>query len=89
MSCILLQIRWQHFKCFIVFYTDPTNLLNKQTGFFDKMCQYDHKLQPQFYSYIKVLASNMINCNRKFLHINPMKSNSNHAKAASCLTYNI
>ena len=25
--------------CFIVFYTNLTHLLNKQTGFFDKMCQ--------------------------------------------------
>ena len=27
------------FKCFVVFYTNLTHLLNKQTGFFDKMCQ--------------------------------------------------
>ena len=26
-------------KCFIVFYINLTHLLNKQTGFFDKMCQ--------------------------------------------------
>ena len=31
-----IQTKWQ---CFIVFYTNLTHLLNKQTGFFDKMCQ--------------------------------------------------
>ena len=35
--------KWQCFKqCFIVFYT---NLLNKQTGFFDKMCQQNHSVR--------------------------------------------
>ena len=36
-----IQTKWQCFKCFIVFYTklNLLLLLNKQTGFFDKMCQ--------------------------------------------------
>ena len=34
-----IQTKWQCFKCFIVFYTNLTHLLNKQTGFFDKTCQ--------------------------------------------------
>ena len=31
-----IQMKWQCFKCYIVFYTNLTHLLNKQTGFFDK-----------------------------------------------------
>ena len=34
-----IQTKWQCFKCFIVFYTNLTHLLNKETGFYDKMCQ--------------------------------------------------
>ena len=34
-----IQTKWQYFKCFIVFYTNLTHLLNKETGFYDKMCQ--------------------------------------------------
>ena len=33
-----IQTKWQCFKCFIVFYTDLTHFLNKQTGFFVEMC---------------------------------------------------
>ena len=31
-----IQTKWRCYKCFIIYYT---NLLNKQTGFFYKMCQ--------------------------------------------------
>ena len=34
-----IQTKWQCFKCFIVFYTNLTHFLNKQTGFFVEMCQ--------------------------------------------------
>ena len=34
-----IQTKWQRFKCFIVYYTNLTHALNKQTGFFVKMCQ--------------------------------------------------
>ena len=37
-----IQTKWQCFKCFIVFYTNLTHALNKQTGFFVKMCQWNH-----------------------------------------------
>ena len=35
----LIQTKWQCFKYFIVFYNTLAHLLNKQTDFFDKMCQ--------------------------------------------------
>ena len=47
-----IQTKWQCFKWFIAFYTNLTHLLNKQTGFFDKMCQQN---QLQFYNYSSVL----------------------------------
>ena len=34
-----IQTKWQCFKCFIVFYTNLTHFLIKQTGFFVGMCQ--------------------------------------------------
>ena len=37
-----IQTKWQSFKCFIVFYTNLTYALNKQTGFFVKVCQWNH-----------------------------------------------
>ena len=40
-SCMytFIQTKWQCFNCFIVFYTNLTHFLNKQTGFFVKICQ--------------------------------------------------
>ena len=47
-----IQTKWQCFKCFIVFYTNLTHLLNKQTGFFVKNVSIE---EPQFYNYSSIL----------------------------------
>ena len=43
-----IQTKWQCFKCFIVFYTNLTHALNKQTG-------KNVSIEPQFYNYSSIL----------------------------------
>ena len=41
-SCVLSYKQSGSVKCFIVFYTNLTHFLNKQTGFFVEMYQQNH-----------------------------------------------